>query len=805
MPTVIAGEILTKLQGVIRTPNLANSRALEDALMKAGYERMVFGRINQRSSVEANSESDRGIAERLANAFDATLTAARLAAGIPKSDRSLTPRNTAERFICPNKERCEWAPTHKTINFSQPVIEFLEESPTEKHRYRKHHPDDGLVTVIVRDCGTGIDRERMPKTILDLNSDDKLKTFEAIGQFGHGGSSSLSFCESALVISQPRFTQELDSNYAYWTLIYPEPELEASKQELVRKWFADHDKFPLILRTADFPELRTILPGTALWHFGYHRGGWIKRIAGPEQTNPWGRLSRLFFSYPLPFDITGKFARTDTERGSRTLKGSFFRLMEMKDNSEEIDLTPTENSDSLIVNGTRYGTFSMFPFVLKDRSRVRDYVDPRHPIVLTLNGQNHGELTASVLAQAKYPELSASTILEIRLDNLDQEALGNIVTNSRETPKRTEFTRQLEKRIIDLLENDEALREIERKRQEEKAKKSNAELNKNIQTFLSSILSDAVAEPTVSGGGTGPGESTSGGGKPRPEIPAADPPFILQFLSDGIFYVAEGSTHLAKFKSDARPPKYSFHGDNQRFFAQLEVQEPWASRFIVTGMSDVNVKGYGAIGLSLISDPATPIQAAIDIGWLIVRLQTTDRGRVLEAKLRVGVAPKPSKQERKRERETKRRITFHAPGGDASGELAQLIAESSILEPGTQLSSFKEYLGLASEEECAYMGAKGEEDGASTLLVEINVGNPELKQLLESCKSIDERIAAKERYCKDVVLDCYQHHFKLDDIPDEVSSAMAQSDESVRAAEIYLNHDKAIRFAIHERHKDRTK
>jgi hypothetical protein len=37
-------------------------------------------------------------------------------------------------------------------------------------------------------------RERMSATILDLNSDDKLKTFEAIGQFGHGGSSALAFC-----------------------------------------------------------------------------------------------------------------------------------------------------------------------------------------------------------------------------------------------------------------------------------------------------------------------------------------------------------------------------------------------------------------------------------------------------------------------------------------------------------------------------------------------------------------------------------------------------------------------------------
>jgi len=805
MITPIAGEILSLLQAVVRTPSLSSSRALEKALNKAGHQRIVFGRHNQQSSVQANSQSDRGMAERLANAFDATLTAARLAAGITKSDRWMTPRNVAERFICRSTEKCEWAPTHDAVNFSPPEIEFVEELANEKHRYLKHHPDDGLVTAIVRDRGIGIDRTRMRKTILDLNSEDKLTTFEAIGQFGHGGSSSLSFCESALVITKPRFGGDSESGQAYWTLIYPEPEKEASKQELVRKWFALEDGDPLLLRISDIPELRKFLPGTLIWHFGYNRGGWIKRIAGPGQSNPWGRLSRLFFSYPLPFAITGKLARTDTETGSRMIKGSFFRLMELKNDPDKIELPPTEMSDTLIVNSVRYGNFSVFPFVLRDRSNVSDYVDQHHPVILTLNGQNHGELTANLMAQAKYPELSASTIVEIRLDNLDREALGNIVNNSREIPKRTDFTGELQRRVIDLLENDEALREIERKRQEEKARKSNAELNKNIETFLSSILSDAVAQPGGSGRGEAEGEGGSGGGKPRPEIPAADPPFILEFLSKGVLYIPEGSTFLAKFKSDGRPPKYSFYGDNARVFHRIDIDEPWPARVGVAGMSDVNAKGYGSVGLTCVSNPDAPILEPTEIGTLTVTLQTTDRGRVLETKLRVGVAPKPEKHERRRQRETKVRITFHAPGGDPTGELSALIGETSILDTGTQLSRFRTGLGLSNDEECAYMGAKGEEDGASVLIVEINVGNPSFKQMLKDCRSVEERMAAKERYCRDIVLDCYQHHFRLDDVPEEVSDAMAESEEAARAAEVYLNHDKAIRFAIFERNKERSR
>ena len=49
------------------------------------------------------------------------------------------------------------------------------------------------------------------------------------------------------------------------------------------------------------------------------------------------------------------------------------------------------------------------------------------------------------------------------------------------------------------------------------------------------------------------------------------------------------------------------------------------------------------------------------------------------------------------------------------------------------------------------------------------------------------------------MLDCYQHEFNLDTIPDEVTlAATTHSEEQIRAAEIYLNHDKAIRFALME-------
>src|SRR5438132_5523526 len=162
MATALNDEIKTALRAVIMRPSLEHARALE-SILAATFGKRVFGRINQKSSIEAASESDRGVGERLANAFDASLTAARLTAGISRSDRTFSPRSAAQRFFCMNADQCEWSPQDQRIQtITRPVIEFWPEASSSKHRFRKHNPSDGLVSVLVRDFGTGLSRESMP-------------------------------------------------------------------------------------------------------------------------------------------------------------------------------------------------------------------------------------------------------------------------------------------------------------------------------------------------------------------------------------------------------------------------------------------------------------------------------------------------------------------------------------------------------------------------------------------------------------------------------------------------------------------
>jgi hypothetical protein len=761
-------------------------------LRTANYGRRVFGRVNQKSSIEAASESDRGVTERLANAFDASLTAARVASGIERSDKSLTPRNAARKFFCARSVSCEWVPDDPRVQgIQKPTIEFWPE-PEDAQRFRKHRPSDGLVTVLVEDFGTGLVREKMPESILTLNSESKLKEFEAIGQFGHGGSSALAFCESCLIVTQARGASA--SGEFAWTLIFPEQEPEDSKQQLIRRWFCADDNLPLIGPVADFAALRDKLPGTLVWHFGYNRGGWIKRIAGSEQTNPWGRLGRLFFSYPLPFEIRGEFARTDTATGHRTVKGAFYRISELP---KEDVVRLGEKAENLIVEGQSYGSFSLHVFVFTETGAVRNYVDANHPVLLTLNGQNHGELTRTLISNAGLPEISARAIIEVRLDGIEQEALSEIISNSREQPKNSDFTRMLRTTIETLIKNDPDLSAIEQRLEEEKARQSSADLSRKMSEFLSRILSDAAGGSDAGGNGDSPGETQPRGDAARPPVPAADPPSVLEFLHQAPLFVAEGGRAIVKFKSDARPPKYSFHGDNPRCFARLEIATEQAKRITIVGQGDISDTGYGSVSLACAECSADPITDRTLVGKLLLTIQSAD-GRILQAQVEVGVKPKPEARDRAARQEVKTEIVFCVPDGMDGATLATLIGETSTTAFGSGLKKYAQVLELP-EKLCTYWGDKSERDGVSRLSIEINVGNPQLHALFQECRDVGERIAAKERYVRDVVLDCYQHSFALAETPDAVRDVLADDpDEKRRAADIHFNHDKAVRIARHE-------
>jgi hypothetical protein len=77
--------------------------------------------------------------------------------------------------------------------------------------------------------------------------------------------------------------------------------------------------------------------------------------------------------------------------------------------------------------------------------------------------------------------------------------------------------------------------------------------------------------------------------------------------------------------------------------------------------------------------------------------------------------------------------------------------------------------------DCAYWGEGSQRDGSSVLTVEINITHPQFQALVNACSTADELMQAKERVVQDIVLDCYQHCFRLDDVPEIVHDKLLRN------------------------------
>jgi hypothetical protein len=218
----------------------------------------------------------------------------------------------------------------------------------------------------------------------------------------------------------------------------------------------------------------------------------------------------------------------------------------------------------------------------------------------------------------------------------------------------------------------------------------------------------------------------------------------------------------------------------------------------------VNDRGYGSVTLEDAERTEVPIQDRASTGRLIISLQSAD-GRVLEALLDVGVRPKPEPRKKAIRQSVKTQIVFCAPENEQREALQELLAEDRIEPFGAFLTKYGEALEVPADE-CTYWGEKADTSGESLLTIEINAGNSQLKSVLKQCRTVDERIKTKERYVRDVVLDCYQYSFELQETPETVREAIGgDADERRRAADIHLNNDKALRIALDELNANRTR
>jgi hypothetical protein len=549
--------------------DLIDARTSEDvrtALSRVGDSpdidiRSSFGPLNLRwepfgdnlsniSSIGLGTKPGRSLTERLTNAIDAILED-RASASLPSPDSS---RNAAQQWFGrpitgPDDGLYKWK--FEGTKHDRLINVLLLPSGVES-----------APTVDVLDAGIGLAASAFRRTILSLQGGNKLTKRYLIGAFGQGGAATLSFCQYALIVSRPHsspghvaFTvvrvMRLSDDYKEDAYAYLACTVDG---ELTVPSLMLAGPIELYTAAGKAKNVPVLEHGTLIRHVEYKLPN-LSGTLSPSPGNLYQYLHSSMFDPLLPFraiDLRDPDkARDERITGSRN---RLMRLVEQKDEEadtrveirhhrpmEYFSLHPGEPANT----GIEYWVINHFrkskkggkeELVLRANS-IESFVQPSHPIVGTLNGQNQGELTARIFKTLGLAMTARHTVVHVDASNTTPRLRRELFSTNREGFKDGDVLSELERIVHRMLDEDVELKKIEQELTDRLTKRESEETNKEVQNQITRLLQDAgfqvKTEGTTSTEGTGDVASPPPGKrakyvKPQP-LPTLPYPNVTKF------------------------------------------------------------------------------------------------------------------------------------------------------------------------------------------------------------------------------------------------------------------------------------
>ena len=456
----------------------------------------VGGRDNNSGPINVAADPGRSLVERLTNAIDAVLEREHEShSGKPECR---TPREAASAWLgIPSEGLSALTPRQRQTFADNITIRIT--SGDERKEAR---------TVEVRDFGIGITPERMPQTILSLNEGNKWQKHYLAGTFGQGGSST--FATSAYTIIASRYNdhpivgftvvkyrdlppdQFKTGHYVYLTLNGALPQVETPAK--------------------DFPR------GTQAKHFGYDLSAYSAKI-GPASV--YGLLQETLFDPIIPIWLDSRIHDI-----RRVIKGSRNALNGATDEGDEESRNQklSHNMKMFYVTLGEFGQIGVEYWVLERPTKetklpTAAYVNPKKPIILTINGQNQEEMTSLLIRKdAELPYLTQRLICHIDCNLLNPEAKRLLFSSTREGARSGIVNSLIQNEIVRILRSDDEL-----KRLNEEAKKQGAqEMDQNAVQQMRKEVAKILQMQGINVGDIG-GIDASGSGSDRPPRPPSPP------------------------------------------------------------------------------------------------------------------------------------------------------------------------------------------------------------------------------------------------------------------------------------------
>lgn len=409
-------------------------------------------------------------------------------------------------------------------------------------------------TVDILDFGIGISPDNFPSTILSLQEGNKIKKKYLVGAFGQGGASTLAFCDYVVVVSRHiqnpnvvSFTviKEITLGEDYKENCYAYLALTNENGEQTVPSFTMNDSITLYdskekLRMNEFKN------GTLVRHYSFRLTN-ISKPLSPFEGNLYHFLHCSMFDPLIPFQIID--LRNNESIKQEISTGSRNRLMKIVAKTEsELDGSNTEprlyRPFAFI---TPYGATSpcvkieywvVFNYEKKKNKKTGEdykdlrtdsnalYVQKKHLAVLTLNGQNQGELTVSQVSKDLGLDLvSKHLVINIDATEAPMNVKRLLFTTNREMLREGDVLESIKQELRRILGEDNELKALQKELEEKEISEVTESTDDEVKKQIVKLLREAGFTPSAEGDTSRQGEGDNTNDPPTPPNPfPPDPP-----------------------------------------------------------------------------------------------------------------------------------------------------------------------------------------------------------------------------------------------------------------------------------------
>ena len=491
---------------------------------------VAVGRENNRGTIEASADPGRAMIERVMNGIDGVLEDEHDRHGGLPECRS--PKEAAVAWLGVPDNGLSGMTARERQKLAQRVAVTLDQGEGPESR-----------TITVRDRGSGIRPEDQADTILSLGASNKMTKHYVAGAYGQGGSATFVVSKFTLIVS--RFDDQ--PSVGFTVVKYLDLPAHAFKTGHYVYLTLDGAIPAVDLPTTEFPG------GTLVRHFGYD----LSRYGGPLGTNSlYGLLQRTLFDPVVPVWLDSR-----VHGYRRTIKGSRNALNGAVDEGDEDAKGPAlaHNLPLYYVTLGDYGRIGLEYWLLepakKTKTPIAAFVEPGKPIVLTLNGQTHAEMSAVLVRKgAELPYLRSRLIVHVDCNGLTPEAKRTLFVSNREEARRGALYDLVQGEVVRALRADDELARLNAEARDKGLREEDEGAAQQMRSDVAKLLrlqGVPIVEGMAAATGGGEREDQPKPGKPRGPRPPV-PPLVPQEPPTYIKLLWDEADPITFFKSQRR-------------------------------------------------------------------------------------------------------------------------------------------------------------------------------------------------------------------------------------------------------------